>query len=323
MKPTVWTEVSLHAEALARLEAKVELIKNGTWDDLPGVEAAILGGHTVDGAFIDHAGPNLKLVVRHGIGYDAVDVNAASERKVLVANTPDGPTESTAEHAVGLMLAVAKRIVKADGVMRSNLATPRLELRGTEMLEKTLGVVGYGRIGRRVTEILALGMKMQVIVYDPYLGETPPLPHGVRMTGSLDTLLAEADFVTLHPPLTAETKHLIGERELRLMKHGSYLVNASRGPVVDEQALIRVLREGHLAGVGLDVFDPEPPDPDNPLLHMDNVVVTPHIASSTDRGIWRMSQRVVDQVFQVLAGERPTHLVNPLSWPGRLKNIQR
>jgi D-3-phosphoglycerate dehydrogenase len=319
MKPIVWNEVSLHPEAAGRLRDKVELIHGATWDDLPGIDAAIIGGHRVDAAFIDHAGPNLKLVVRHGIGYDDVDVPAATERDVLVANTPDGPTESTAEHAVGLMLALAKRIVKAHTGMRSNLLAPRIELRGTELLEKVLGVVGCGRIGSRVTEIIALGMKMRVIVYDPYLEESPVLPTGVEMVESLDELLAESDFVTLHPPLTPDTKHLIGERELRLMKSDAYLINTSRGPVIDEAALIRVLEDGHLAGVGLDVFDPEPPAPDNPLLHMDHVVVTPHIASGTWQGIRRMSQGVADQILQVIAGERPTHCLNPSVWPGRVK----
>jgi phosphoglycerate dehydrogenase-like enzyme len=159
---------------------------------------------------------------------------------------------------------------------------------------------------------------MRVMVFDPYVSAIAGLPANVTMTESVDALLPEVDFLTLHTPLTPETYHLIGERELRLMKPGAYLINVSRGPVVDEAALIRALADGHLAGAGLDVFDPEPPSPDNPLLRMRNVVVTPHIASNTDQGVLRMSQSVVDQVLQVLAGERPSFLIDPAAWPGRL-----
>jgi D-3-phosphoglycerate dehydrogenase len=317
MKPKVWTEVDLHPEALARLQAEAEVITQGTLDNLPGAEAAIIGRSRVDGAFLDHAGPNLKLVIRHGIGYNAVDVPAATARGILAANTPDGPTESTAEHTVGLLLAVAKRIVQSDWMLRTNQPWTRASLRGTEVLDQLLGVVGYGRIGRRVTEICALGLKMQVIVYDPYLIKTPELPEGVKMVGSLDELLTQADFVTLHIPLSPETHHLIGERELRLMKPDAYLINACRGPVVDEAALIRVLQDGHLTGAGLDVYAVEPPEADNPLLQMPNVVNTPHLASNTAKGSWRMSQSVVDQILQLLAGQRPTFVIDPAAWPGR------
>ena len=169
-----------------------------------------------------------------------------------------------------------------------------------------------------MAEICALGLKMRVLAYDPFLVGTAPTVMGVKMIADLDTLLVQADFVTLHVPLTPETHPLLSERELRLMKPGSYLINASRGPVVNEAALIRLLGEGHLAGAGLDVFDPEPPEPDNPLLRMANVVVTPHIASYTDRGLAAMMNGAIDQILQVLHGERPPFLVNPEVWPGRV-----
>src|SRR5262245_5456259 len=215
MRPKVWTDVDLHPEALARLQAEADVITGGTLDNLAGADAAIIGASRVDDGFLDRAGPNLKLVIRHGIGYNAVDVPAAAARGILAANTPDGPTESTAEHAVGLLLAVAKRIVEYDAVLRANRPYSRAALRGTEVRDHALGVVGYGRIGRRVTEICALGLRMPVVVYDPYLQATPDLPTGARMADSLDALLAQVDFVTLHTPLLPETHHLIGERELR------------------------------------------------------------------------------------------------------------
>lgn len=294
------------------------MITGGTLANLAGAEVAIIGRSTVNHTFLDHGGPELKLVIRHGIGYNTVDVAACTARGILTANTPDAPTESTAEHAVALLLATAKKIVKADYYLRTNKAWTRPDLLGTDVRDLILGVVGYGRIGRRVTEICALGLKMQVLVFDPYLREPPLLYEGVDMVSNLDDLLTRADFVTLHTPLMPETHHLIGERQLRLMKPGAYLINASRGPVVDEAALIRVLQAGHLAGAALDVYDIEPPEPDNPLLHMENVVNTPHIASNTPQGNGRMSHSVVDQILQLLAGERPSFLIDGAAWPGRM-----
>ena len=320
MKPKVWAERSLYPDELARLKEKTEVIDNGSMDDLPGAEVAIIGGAKVDGAFMDHAGPQLKMVIRHGIGYNNVDVAAASERGILSANTPDGPTESTAEHAVALMMSMTKRVVKSDRVLRNNQPWTKDDLSGLEVLDHILGVVGYGRIGRRVTEICALGLKMKVLVYDPFVPKNTELPEGVSLIDSLDELLSQSDVVTIHTPLMPETHHLIGERELRLMKPDAYLVNASRGPVVDESALISVLQDGHLAGAGLDVFDIEPPEADNPLLKMDNVVSSPHIASNTPQGSQRMSQGVVDQILQLFAGEKPASLLDPDAWPGRAKS---
>ena len=318
MKPKVWSEVQLHPEALARIQAVADVIITRERDELPGAEAAVIGGSTVDDAFLDQAGPTLKMVIRHGIGYNAVDVPACTARGVLACNTPDGPTESTAEHTVTLLLSVAKRILEADAVLRHNQPYTRAGLTGVEVRDKVLGVVGFGRIGRRVTDICALGLRMRVLVYDPFLNANATLPDGAAVVESLDTLLAEADFVTVHAPLSPETHHLISDRAFGVMKRGAYLINASRGPVVDEAALIRALQSGHLAGAGLDVFDPEPPHPDNPLLQMPNVIATPHVASNTDKGNWRMSQGVADQVIQLLAGERPTFVIDAAAWPGRM-----
>jgi phosphoglycerate dehydrogenase-like enzyme len=316
--PRVWSEVALHPEALARLEGRVELVFPGTLESLPGAVAAIIGGCAVSDAFVAQAGPSLRLVVRHGIGYNTLDIPALTRSGVYAANTPDGPTESTAEQAVGLLLAVAKLIVKSHIIMREGRAWGRADLLGVEVLGRTLGVVGYGRIGRRVAEICALGLRMPTLIFDPFLPADAQLPQGMRAVASLGELLPQADFLTLHTPLSAETHHLIGARELALLRPGSFLINVSRGPVVDEAALIAALQSGHLAGAGLDVFDPEPPMPDNPLLFMDNVVVTPHVASLTDMGYWRMSTGCVDQTLQVLAGERPTSLIDAAAWPGRL-----
>jgi phosphoglycerate dehydrogenase-like enzyme len=310
-KPKVWTEVELHPSVVARLTEVGEVIT--------GVDIAIIGASKVNGAFLDHAGPPLKLVARHGIGYNDVDVPAATARGILATNTPDGPTEPTAEHTVALLLAAAKWIVKGDMYLRNNRPYTRSTLRGVEVRDLTLGIVGFGRIGKRVAEICGLGLRMRVVVFDPFLPVGSAAPAYVELVGDLDTLLTQADFLTLHTPLTPKTHHLISRRELHLLKPGSYVINASRGPVLDEAALIAALQEGHLAGAGLDVFDPEPPHPDNPLLKMENVIVTPHSAGNTLQGSIRTGQMLVEQVLHVLRGERPPDLLNPEAWPGRMQ----
>lgn len=318
-KPKVWTEVELHPSVVARLTEVGEVITGGTQATLPGVDIAIIGASKVNGAFLDHAGPPLKLVARHGIGYNDVDVPAATARGILATNTPDGPTEPTAEHTVALLLAAAKWIVKGDMYLRNNRPYTRSTLRGVEVRDLTLGIVGFGRIGKRVAEICGLGLRMRVVVFDPFLPVGSAAPAYVELVGDLDTLLTQADFLTLHTPLTPKTHHLISRRELHLLKPGSYVINASRGPVLDEAALIAALQEGHLAGAGLDVFDPEPLHPDNPLLKMENVIVTPHSAGNTLQGSIRTGQMLVEQVLHVLRGERPPDLLNPEAWPGRMQ----
>ena len=316
MKPKVWMLRSFPDDVMRPLYEIAEVVSDGDLEKMPGAQV-IVYFKKLDGDVMDKAGPSLKLIAQPGIGVDNIDIDAATERGISVVHTPDGPTESTAEHAVALLLAVAKRVMVGDMHLRG-ADLPRSEMIGTEVRDRVLGVLGYGRIGRRVAEICALGLKMQVLVHDPYVTDPPSPPVGIRFTTDRDSIFSEADFVTVHTPLTPETRGSVGERELRLMKPGSYLINASRGPVVDEAALIKVLQEGHLAGAGLDVFDPEPPEPDNPLLRMNNVVVTPHIASSTTSGLDRMLNGAVSQIVQVLKGERPPHLVNPEVWPGRL-----
>jgi D-3-phosphoglycerate dehydrogenase len=323
MKPKVWLDLTIVPEAMAKLADSAKVIFPGTFDNLPGVDGVILGiDNIADGAFMDRAGAALKVIARHGIGMNNVDIPAASARGILVVNTPDAPTESTAEHAVALIMALAKRVVAGDMSLRgANI--PRAQLMGTELRGRTLGVVGVGRIGRRVAEICALGLQMRVMAYNPSLPDWSPLTAlGVEPVDRLETLLAQADVVTLHASLTPETRHLMSERRLRLMKPTAYLVNTSRGSLVDEMALARVLAEGHLAGAALDVFDPEPPPPDHPLLRMTHVVVTPHTASYTDLGYQGMGLGAVEQTLQVLRGERPPNLLNPEVWPGRIKVIR-
>ncbi|MDE0464948.1 MAG: hypothetical protein OXH93_21200 [Caldilineaceae bacterium] len=310
-------EWSLPPEMLAQITGLAEYVDDGDMDKLRG--STVISGirRYYDGEFMDRVGPELVQIAKPGIGVDNIDLDAATSRGILVCNTPDAPSESTAEHAVALLMAVAKRVIVGDMQLRGAADIGRGEMLGTELIGSSLGIVGFGRIGRRVAEMTALGIRMKVTIYDPLLPDDFELPEGVSRTEDLDAVFAENQFVTLHTPLLPETRHLANERRLRLMKRGSYLINASRGGVLDEAALIRVLEEGHLAGAALDVFDPEPPLADNPLLRMRNVVITPHIASYTDAGMAAMQAGTVENVVNVLKGERPRWIANPEAWPGR------
>ena len=319
MTKKVWMEWSLSPTLMSRLTELGEVVSDGDMAKLHG--SAVITGirRYYDGEFMDRVGPNLKMIAKPGIGVDNIDLDAATTRGILVCNTPDAPSESTAEHAVALLMAVAKRVMVGDMHLRGPADFGRDDMRGTELLGSKLGIVGYGRVGRRVAEMCALGIRMQVTIYDPLLASDVALPAGVSRTDDVDAIFSENQFVTLHTPLLPATHHLANERRLRLMKPGSYLINASRGGVVDEGALIKVLQEGHLAGAGLDVFDPEPPLADNPLLKMNNVVLTPHIASNTDAGMAAMQAGTVENIVNVLKGERPTWVANPEAWPGRME----
>ncbi|MCW1968530.1 MAG: hydroxyacid dehydrogenase [Anaerolineae bacterium] len=325
-KPKIWLESIIQIATLERLHDFADIVRGDTPESIQGCDAAVISSRpNVNGAWLDAAGPTLKVVARPGIGVDNITISDASARGVLVMNTPDAPTESTAEHTVALMMAIAKRVVTADVHLRGNNAMSstitRNMLKGTEMKGKTLGIIGLGRIGKRVAEMAAFGIRMNVIGYDPYAkpGSVP----GVEFVDSLDTLLARADFVSLNAALTKETYKSFNEARFRQMKRGAYFINCSRGGTVDEDALYKVLVEGHLAGAALDVFDPEPPLPNNPLLTLPNVVVTMHIASFTDVGTDSMGNGVVDQLAQLFHGERPDNLIDGAAWPGRAAAIAK
>jgi D-3-phosphoglycerate dehydrogenase len=315
MQPKIWLESTLHPDAAEQLRAHAELVSSKNEADAVGASAVVLTAQPdANGAFMDRLGPNLKAIVRHGIGIDNVNLADATARGILVIHTPDGPTESTAEHAVALLLALAKRVVMG----HANMHVERERLRGNEVRNRTLGLIGFGRIGRRVAEISGLGLKMKVVVYDPFIDPTQVSAPGVTFVDSLETVLHQADYVSLHVPLSPQTEHLFGEREFRMMKPDAFFINVSRGPIIDEPALAKVLKSGHLSGAALDVFDPEPPDHDNPLLHMPNVITTPHIAGVTDQSFVDIGHSVAEQIIQVLRGERPPFVANPDAWPGRV-----
>jgi len=317
MRPKFWYQWDPTADVRARIEPIADIIPNGPLDQLPGVTAICIGNIIdANGELMDKVGPSLKVIARPGIGVDNVNIADASERGVLVINTPDAPTESTAEHAVALLMAVAKRVTTGHTWSQTRNG-PRTIMLGTEMKGRTLGLLGFGRIGRRVGEICSMGLKMNVIVYDPYLSHEQAAAVNVTPVASMDDVLEQSDFVSMHTPYLPETHHMISDAQLSKMKPGSYLINASRGPILDEQALVRALESGHLGGAALDVFEIEPPEMDNPLLTMPNVVATPHTASYTTAGVHAMQHGVTDQLIQILNGEKPPFLVDPNIWPGR------
>ena len=252
--------------------------------------------------------PHLKVVVRSGIGYDNVDVAACAAHGVAACNTPDAPTISTAEHALALMLAVAKQLKISERRLLAGAASGprRLEAHGALELEGlTLGLVGCGRIGSRLGRYAeTLGMK--VLVCDPYLEAAP-----VGELVGLEQLWPAADVVSLHAPATPETHHIINADSLTAMRAGVIIINCARGALLDQEALLSALDSGHVAGAGLDVTDPEPLSPDHPLLGHDNVVVTPHVASASTVGIVRLVGQALEQALIWLRGGTPEHLLDP------------
>ncbi len=253
----------------------------------------------------------LRVVSNFAVGYDNVDVEAATERGVAVCNTPGVLTETTADFAWALLMASARRVVEgADYVRAGRWRTwgPTLLL-GRDLTGATLGIVGFGRIGREVAK-RARGFEMRVLAYDNFRDEAAAAELGVEYR-PLEALLRESDFVTLHVALTEETTHLIGAAELGLMKREAILVNAARGPVVDTDALVTALRDGVIGGAALDVTEPEPLPADHPLIGLPNALVVPHMASATVATRDRMATMAAENLLAVLRGERPEGIVNP------------
>jgi D-3-phosphoglycerate dehydrogenase / 2-oxoglutarate reductase len=255
--------------------------------------------------------PELVGLVRTGIGVDTVDLRAATELGIVVANVPDFCRDEVAEHTLGLILAVSRKIARADRKVRQGQwrglvqreILPIYRLRG-----RTLGLIGMGKIGRTVAQ-KAQALGMTVIACDPYLSPAEAKQLGVSLL-SLEELLPYADIVSLHVPLTPETRHLINARTLALMKPQAFLINVARGAIVDEIALEAALEEGRLAGAALDVLEVEPPPPSHPLFKFENLVFTSHFASCSVEAFADLRRQVSEQVAQILRGQFPTHLVN-------------
>jgi glyoxylate reductase len=269
-----------------------------------------MGGDPLSAEVLE-AGKNLKVVANNAVGFNNIDVAAATRLKIAVTNTPDVLTDTTADLTFALILGVARRIAEADRYVRTGKWmgwTPRLMI-GGDVHGKTLGIIGLGRIGSAVAR-RGQGFNMRILYHDiRRLDPAVEQQHQLQFF-SLRDLLQASDFVTLHVPLTRETRHLIGAEELGLMKKTAYLINASRGPVVEEKALVQALQAGTLAGAGLDVFEAEPKVTPE-LLSMDNVLLLPHIGSATDETREKMVMVAVQNILAVLRGEIPPNILNP------------
>jgi glyoxylate reductase len=264
----------------------------------------------VDGAIMDEAGPQLKVISNHAVGFDNIKVNAATARKIPVGNTPDVLTDATADFAFALMIAVARRINEAERYVHDGKwkTWGPMTLLGVDLKDATLGLVGFGRIGKAMAR-RAIGFDMRVIYYNP--GEKKP-DHDVKAARvDFETLLEASDFISLHTPLTPDTRHLIDSEAISKMKPNAVLVNTARGPVVDLDALYEALKEQRIFGAGLDVTDPEPLPLDSPLLNLDNIIITPHIASASKTTRDKMSWMAAKNLIAGLKGERLPNCVNP------------
>ncbi|MCS6769274.1 MAG: D-2-hydroxyacid dehydrogenase [Candidatus Caldarchaeum sp.] len=277
--PIDQASVKMLKEAGFEVEYRPDISAAELEKTVKGCSVLVVRGRTkVTAKVIESGLPSLKVVGRAGVGLDNVDVEAAARHGVKVLNTPEAPTNSVAELVIGLMLAVSRKIAWCDRVMRAG-KWPKHEAMGVELAGKTLGVIGYGRIGRAVAKI-AHAMGMRILAYDVIQIPAELLEEADAKLTSLEEVLKNSDVITLHVPLTPETRHFINSEKLALLKPSAILVNASRGEVVDEEALYKALSTGRLAGAGLDVFEREPPT-GSKLLELDNVVATPHIGAQT------------------------------------------
>ena len=287
---------------LIRADMQQKMTEERLSELLADVDGAIVGVVPLTARVLDHA-PKLKVIAAHGVGVDHVDLQAAARAGVIVANCPGANDQAVADLTIGLMISLARQIPLVDQDVRSG-KWGRYE--GSELWKKSVGLIGLGRIGRGVAR-RALGFDMQVLAYDPYVDDQQARAIGVRMA-SLDEVITVADFVSLHTPLTEETRHLIGKQQLEQMKPSAFLINTARGGLIDEEALYGALVGGKLAGAGLDAFAVEPPV-GSPLLGLKNVVLTPHIGAHTKEAIERVGMLAAQNVVHVFRTGEPIHRV--------------
>ncbi len=257
--------------------------------------------------------PKLLCVSTSGAGYDTVDVEACTKAGIIVVNQAGGNAQAVAEHTLGMMLGLSKRIGECDRRMRRELGFPREDVMGHDIYGKTLGVVGIGHVGTRVAR-LANAFDMTVLAYDPYLSADEIARRGARSV-TLNEVLDQSDFVSLHCPRTAETLGMIGAEAFARMKKGAAFISTARGGIHDEAALFAALQSGHLSGAGVDVWNKEPPPLDHPLLALDNVIATYHTAGVTFEARRNVAEMAAEQAIGLLKGECPPRLVNPEAWP--------
>jgi D-3-phosphoglycerate dehydrogenase len=325
----------IYAEILkARPDVRLDRLENESPDDLTAPILSAAHAYQIGAArdelarhfHVDHdllrRAPNLLIVSSNGAGFDPVDVDACTAAGVLVVNQSGGNANSVAEHALGMLLTLSKRILEADRVLRREANVNRNALIGNEVGGKTIGIVGLGNVGRRIAELCKGLLHMKVIAYDPYLTAEVMADRGGEKV-ELDDLLRRSDFVSISCPLTKDNRGMIGSHEFALMQPHAFFITTARGFIHDEAALEDALRHKRIAGAGLDVWAKEPPPPDHPLLQFDNVLASPHTAGVTREARENMGRIAAEQMLDALDGKRPPRLINPEVWPDYAKRFAR
>ena len=306
-----WPDLDIEKEVLAAVEGEVMVAGDGTPEEIialaPQADAILTCWKDVPAEALDIA-PNCRVVSRYGIGLDNIPIGRATELGMLVTNVPDFCLEEVSDHVMALLLATARQLFPLARTPERSGWTRETPRPIPRIKGQTLGLIGFGNIARALVS-KALGFGLRVMAYTPRL-RPEDAPQGVEVTNELATLLAASDYVSIHSPLTEETAHLIDDAALAQMKPNALLINTSRGGVIDERALVRALKEGRIAGAALDVTDPEPPSGDNPLLSLENVIVTPHAAFYSVAATAELARKAAENVVTVLRGEVPKTLVN-------------
>ncbi len=312
MKVLVADPISEEAIDLMRKEGLEVDVKTDIGHDelvkiIPEYDALIVRSRTKVTKDVIEAGKKLKIIGRAGVGVDNIDLKTATERGIVVVNAPGGNTISAAELTLGLLFAVARKIPQADKSVKEG-KWERKKFMGVELRGKTIGIIGLGRIGYEVAKRVR-ALEMNILAYDPYVSEERAKSVGAKLV-SLEELLRNSDFITIHVPKTKETENLISEREFEMMKDGVYIINAARGGIVNEKALYEAIIKGKVAGAALDVYEKEPPDPNNPLLKLDNVVTTPHIGASTKEAQLSVGMIIAEEIINFAKGLPVKNAVN-------------
>lgn len=288
------------------VDVRLKLPEEEIVNIVPGYAALMVRSETKVTRRIMAAAAHLQIIGRAGVGVDNIDVEAATERGILVVNAPEGNTIAATEHTLGLMLAMARNIPQANNLLKQGI-WERKKFTGVELRNKVLGIIGLGKIGSEVAK-RAKAFEMRVIAYDPYVTEEKARSLGVEVKG-LEEVLAEADFITVHLPLTSETRHLIGHHQIAIMRDGVRLLNVARGGIIDEEALYEALRSGKVAAAAIDVFEKEPAA-DSPLMQLDNVVATPHLGASTAEAQVNVAVEVAQDIIRAFKDEPVKNAVN-------------
>ncbi len=315
----------IHPQAVALLEKSAQVVRpkdhsrQAYLDALRDIDGMVARKVYVGAEEMDHA-PKMRIIARHGVGLDSVDLPEATKRGIVVTNTPGENRESVAELAITFMLALARRMPQAQKAMANmpkgdvgifSALLKQYNLTGMDLEGKSLGIIGTGRIGSSVARKCMAAFDMKVTGYDPYVSAQVMKSFGVKKVDRLSDLLQGIDFLTVHAPLTQETRGMVGEKELASMKKGAYVINTARGGIVSEPALLKALNSGHIAAAALDVWEVEPPDPKDPLLNHPNLLGTPHYAGTTEESLYRVGMAAVEEVLRFLRGEPPKYPVNP------------